>query len=96
MPQNQSVDIPANTWTLLTSNDVTAITFQVSQKKNVPVFLVGTVGAVPPTNKDNSIQYFRLEGEFSINLADMFPGVSGVNRLYAWCEDSTSIFVSHA
>lgn len=96
MPQNQSVNIPANTWTLLTSNDVTELTFQISQKKNSPVYLCATVGANPPANTSTSIQYFRLEGEVGMPLATMFPGVSGANRLYAWCEDQTSIFVSHA
>ena len=95
MPQNLSISVPANTWTLLTDTNVTALTFQVGPQVVSTIFIAGTVGAVPPANRENSLRYNSLEGEINVALSDLFPGVSGANRVYAWCDYPTTSFVGH-
>lgn len=94
MPLNDNISIPRNTWTLLTAANVTALTFQV--QNSTPVRIKATVGAVAPTDLDGSIIYDESEGEISVSLADMFPGVSGANRVYAYAFQRSSVAVSYA
>lgn len=74
--------IVGTSWTQLTTADTTALTFQNKGMSNI--FVKATVGATPPTNLDGAIIYGAERGETSnITLANLFPGVSGANRLYA-------------
>jgi hypothetical protein len=69
-------------WTQLTSADTTALTFQNRGISNI--FVKATAGATPPTSLDGAIVYGSERGETSnVTLANLFPGVSGANRLYA-------------
>jgi hypothetical protein len=95
----QNVHIPANTWTLLTVNDVTALTVSNPTPAGVqPVLLKGTVGATPPTTPAGAIPLESLGSIFSSDatLAEMFPGLGAVTRVYAWSEFPTVLMVSHA
>ena len=97
MPQNLSINVPAYTWTQLTDANVTSLTFQVAKMDVVPhVRIAGTVGAVAPTNFESALRYGSQEGEINVALSDLFPGVPGANRVYAWSDYPTTIFVSHA
>lgn len=93
MPQNTTIEVET-AWELLTDADVTEITFQ-----NIgtgAVYVLGTNGTTPPT-AEAGLLYRPKEGEGKRALADMFPGVTGVNRLWAKGADTTTkVFVSHA
>lgn len=95
MPQNANVTLPANVWTLITPNDVTDVTFMNTSMYDI--WIMGTVGAVAPTvNGPAGLRYTSMTGEAKQPVADLFLGVSGVNRLYAFCKEAGEVFVSHA
>lgn len=94
MAQNTTKNVVAATWTQLTDANITTITFQ-----NISgnfVMVKGTVGASAPTDLAGAIRYNPGQGERNVALADLFPGVSGVNRVYAYAQDGASVVVSHA
>lgn len=94
MAQNTTKSVAAAAWTQLTDANITAITFQ-----NISgnfVLIKGTVGATAPTTADGAIRYNPGQGERNALLTDLFPGLSGVNRLYAWAQDGAQVVVSHA
>ena len=94
MPQNTTKNVPAATWTQLTDANISTVTFQ-----NISgsfVLIKGTVGAVAPTNREGAIRYNPGQGERNVLLSDLFPGLSGVNRLYAFSQDGASVVISHA
>jgi hypothetical protein len=93
--QNTDIPLRAKTWVLLTSSNVTA--FRVKEKCGFPVKLKATVGEVPPTNDAGSVDLLGYEGMAAdVTLAQLFPGVTGANRVYGYAEFSTVVSVSHA
>lgn len=94
MPQNTSIGIEA-AWQLLTDANVTEATFQVIGSG--AIYVIGTNGTTPPSASALGLLYRPGEGEAKRLLADMFPGVSGANRLWAKSASTNSqVFVSHA
>lgn len=94
MPQNTTISIPAATWTQITNADIESITFQ-----NVGtnyMLIKGTTTTVAPTVTDGSLRYNPGQGEKNVYLVDLFPGISGVDRVYCYSPDGTSVAVSHA
>ena len=94
MPQNTTVEIPATTWTQITDANVTSITFQNISGNFVRV--KGTVGATAPTHLAGALQYNPGQGERNVLLTDLFPGISGVNRLYVFADSGAQVVVSNA
>ena len=94
MPANTTVTVPANTWTQITSNDVSAITFQNLGTGGLAV--LATVGATPPTSRAGSVEYPSMFGEKNATLAELFPGISGANRVYVHSVAPGEVMVSHA
>lgn len=95
MAQNNNISCTAQTWTLLTNSDVTALRAQ--NRGTLPCYLQGTVGANAPSNSDGAISL--APGDVlaaDLTLAQLFPGVSGANRVYALCATTSVISVSHA
>lgn len=90
----RTVGVQAGSWTELTTGDVTEITFQNIGKSHV--MLKGTVGAVPPTSQAGAFRYNPGQGERNVSLAEMFSGVVGANRVYAWAEAPGHVVVHHA
>ena len=95
MPQMTTVAVPANTWTQITNANATSISFQ-NVSAGYTVFIKGTVGATPPSNFEGAIQYAPMQRETNIALSNLFPGVSGANRIYAWCSNEAQVSVNHA
>lgn len=94
MPQNTDVLVPTNTWTQLTNADVTAITFL--NRGGRPIWIQATLGATPPSDLVGAIPYPPGFGEDSGKpLSDLFPGVIGANRVYAYTESACLVQVSH-
>ena len=82
MPRQTTVTCTEGVWTQLTDADVTAMTFTVTDPGAV-VMVLATAGAVAPTDTDGAIPYRYGEGERNVDLADLFPGVTSANRVYA-------------
>ena len=94
MPQNTTIPIEA-AWELLTNANDTEITFQ--NNGNRPIYVIGTNGDTPAPTADFGVLYKPGEGELKAALGELFPGVSGVNRLWAKrVKLNSSVFVSHA
>lgn len=94
MAQNTTINIAAATWVLLTDANVTSVTFQNISTNFVRI--KGTVGATPPSDLTGAIRYNPGQGERNVALSDLFPGLSGVNRLYAYSMDGSAVVISHA
>lgn len=93
MAFNDNREVPADGWVQLTANDVAALTVQAN---GYALLLKGAVGAVAPV--DSKAAFRLLPGEPArIVLADTWPGLVGVNRLYAKSESGVgmSVPVSH-
>lgn len=94
MPQQTTVNVSAGDWVEITAGDVTQLTFQNIGTNHV--LIMGTVGAVAPTSPSGALRYNPGQGERLGALTDLFPGVSGANRVFAYAESPGSITVSHA
>jgi len=94
MAQNTTVTLTAGTWTQLTNDNVTNITFQNTSGHHM--FVAGTVGAAAPSSTVGAIRYNPGQGEKNAALTDLFPGTSGANRVYAYSADAIDVMVSHA
>ncbi len=97
MPRNAPVVVPINTWTQITANDITTLRVQILEGKST--YLLATVGAVPPSSLDGAIA--MAPGQIlaaNLLLSELFPGVSGANRVYAFCptQGGSTLSVSHA
>jgi hypothetical protein len=91
MAQSTTIAIPARTWTLITSNDVTALTFV--NTGFYQILITPTVGTTPPTSDLDATPY-PPGGEINVSLADLSPGIAA-NRVYAYCSNPTTVRVSH-
>lgn len=94
MPQNTTISIPAATWTLLTDADVTSITFQNASSNHIVI--KATTDTTAPTSTAGGFRYNHGQGERNIAMADLFPGLSGADRLWAYAPDGGIVVVSHA
>jgi hypothetical protein len=94
MPQNTTIVIPSRAWTQISNADITAITFQNVGSNHI--LIVASVGVTTPTTTNGAIRYNPGQGERNASLADLFPGISGRNRVWCWAEDATPVMVSNA
>jgi hypothetical protein len=94
MSQNTRINISQD-WTLLTNANVAVVTFQ--NVSASPVYVQGTSGTTPPA-AGGGFLYAPGAGEEALVLADLFPGVASVARLWARVEGpaSVQVQVSHA
>ena len=93
--RNQPVTCPAGSWVELTNGDSAAIGFQV--KSGYAVEIAGTVGGTAPSGSFASWRYGNGQGEPNTSLATLFPGLTGVNRVWARAEVTEAVVaVSHA
>jgi hypothetical protein len=93
LAQNLTLTIPAATWTQLTDADITALTFQNVGGNHI--LIKATTDGTAPTNFSAAIRYNPGQGERNVSLADLFPGLAARDRVWAWAENTTPIFVSH-
>lgn len=94
MPQNTTIAVGPS-WQMLTDANVTEATLQ--NIGSGPIYVTGTNGTGAPPVDSLGVIYRPGEGEASRPLAEMFPGVSGVNRLWAKSPFfATQVFISHA
>lgn len=85
---------PVRRWIELTTADASYVTFQ--NIGNATVYLKGTVGATAPIDATGVLEFPPAAQAVSYLLSDMFPGISGVNRLWAYADAETYVTISHA
>lgn len=95
MARNDNVQLTRKVWGQLTNGNTVAI--RVDNETPYAIRLMGTVGEVAPTTLSGSISL--PAGEIlaaDITLEQLFPGVAGVNRVYAFSTIDCEVSVSHA
>lgn len=95
MAQNTTVSLAAGAWTQLTDGNVTAM--RICNLGTEGIWLQATVGAVAPTNTSGALPL--LPGQVmaaDLTLAQLWPGVSGANRIYALATVASRVSVSNA
>jgi hypothetical protein len=93
MPKNTDQEVSLD-WEQITNADVTEITFQNTGGR--AVIIQATSGTTSPTD-DAGLVYQPGQGEANRSLSEIFPGVSGANRVWARVDNlTTTLFVSHA
>lgn len=93
MAQNTTITLTAGEWTQLTNANVNSITFQ--NQGDYAILLKGTTDATAPTDAEGAIRANPVQGELNAFMSDLFPGIAAV-RLWAFCDQSVEVFVSHA
>lgn len=94
MAQNTTITVPARTWTQITDADIASITFQ-NVGSNY-ILIKATTDTSAPTTSAGAIRYNPGQGERNVALSDLFPGLAGRDRVWAYAEDATPVVVSHA
>lgn len=90
-----NVSVPANTWTQLTPTNVTAL--RVENESGYAVQLQATVGAVAPTSFDAVVTLHPfIPWAADLGIAQLFPGVAGANRIWAYCITPVVLSVSQS
>lgn len=93
MARHETLVLLPETWTQLTNSDVQSIVIQ--NQKFRTLLIMATVGAVAPTTTNGAWRYEQTRGEILV-IADLFPGISGANRIYAFTNEAGLVTVSHA
>lgn len=93
MARNTTVTLTAGSWTELTDADVQEVTFQ--NISSSYVLVQGTTGSAPSA-KAGSLRYNPGQGERNMPLSYLWPGVSGVVRLWAYSDQNVEVMISHA
>ena len=95
MARNDNVAIPALTWTQLTNANATAIRVQSVILSEMT--LQATNGVTAPTTQVGTI---ALAGgavlAADLTIAQLWPGVTGANRVWAFATTASVASVSHA
>ena len=95
MARNDNVAIPALTWTQLTNANATAI--RVQSVSGSEMTLQATNGVTAPTTQVGAIV---LAGggvlAADLTIAQLWPGVTGANRVWAFATAASVASVSHA
>jgi hypothetical protein len=94
MPQNTTIAVPRRTWTQLTDADISSITFQ--HLGTAFLLIKATTDTTAPTNTTGALRYEPGQGERNVALADLFPGLSARDRVWAYSEEAADVVVSHA
>lgn len=89
-----TMTLTAGDWTLLTTNDVSAISLQ--NQGGLTVELKATAGTTAPTNRDGARHIRPYMGVAAdLTLSQIWPGVSGAKRVWAYCDGAVNVAVSY-
>lgn len=95
MAQNTTLTIPPATWTLITDSDVTAATW--CNTGPGTLWIKATTDTTAPTSTASAIPYPPGMGERSSTLlSDLWPGLAGRDRLWAYSDVNGQVTISHA
>ncbi len=93
--RNSLVTLPAGVWTQITDGDVTAC--RVQNVGSDAVWIQGRVGAGSISSNSGAVCLSAMMAILGdMTLAQIFPGIAGANRVYAWSERGSAVSVSHA
>lgn len=100
MPRNQSIAVPPRgQFVELTNANITALTFLCEGPSAVRILAQEGATAPEAGDVESTIRFESGFGAQNVELADLFPGVAGANRVFATSDDATRgtrVFVSHA
>lgn len=94
MAQNTTITLTAKAWTQLTDADVSNITFQ--NRSGYHMLVKATTDTTTPTDSSGAIRYNPGQGERNVAMTDLFPGLTGADRVWAYSDHAVDVFVSHA
>lgn len=95
MAQNTNITCAAGVWTLLTDSNVTAL--RAVNMGSHAIWLKATVGATAPANAAGGLPLLPNQIlAADLTLEQVFPGVTGANRVYALAPEGAVVSVSHA
>ena len=95
MARNDNVAIPAITWTQLTNANATAI--RVQSVSGSEMTLQATNGVTAPTTQVGAIVLAGVAVlAADLTIAQLWPGVTGANRVWAFATAASVASVSHA
>jgi hypothetical protein len=87
--------LPAGVWTQLTNANASAI--RVQNQSGITVELQATNGGTAPSDNRGSIGLEARETlAADLTLAQLWPGIVGANRIWAFAYTSVTVSVSHA
>ncbi len=93
MARNETVDLSPDSWTQLTSGDVSALRAQ--NLSGYFVKIMATADTTAPANEDGHLVLAPMAVlAADLTLADLFPGVTSAARV--WGKGTGSVSVSHA
>lgn len=97
MAQHTIKTLAPETWVQLTDADISAITFQNVGDDDVYIVIQTTVSTPTGSPGENiCYRYGPKTGERNVTLADMAPGLTSPDRVYAYAENGGAVLVSHA
>ena len=97
MARNDNVEIPPAVWTQLTNANASAIRVQQVSGTSMILALQATNGSTAPTTQVGVIVLTAgnvLAADMTI--AQLWPGVDGANRVWAFANTASVASVSHA
>lgn len=95
MARNDTIILPQGVWTQLTNANASAL--RVQNLGGYTLQLQATVGAVPPSDISGAVVLRSGETlSADLTLAQLWPGVTGANRVYAISDVVAPVSVSHA
>ncbi|MDV7144463.1 hypothetical protein R3X27_17435 [Tropicimonas sp. TH_r6] len=95
MARNEHISLTAGKWTQLTNSDVTEICVQ--NLSGSIVTLQATTDEIEPTSDGGGKRLMpNAILAADITLDQLWPGVSGAARVWAFCQFGSSLSVSHA
>ena len=93
--RNDNVTLAAGAWTQITDGDVTAL--RVQNVGTGAIWIKARVGAGALASLGGAICLDSMVAiGADMTLADLFPGIAGANRVYAWSDNGGLVSVSHA
>ena len=95
MARNDNVAIAANTPVQLTNANAAAV--WVHNLSGYAVYLQATLGTTPPASRAGGVM-LQAGGTLAadLTLAQLWPGITGANRLWAFADLACDLSVSHA
>lgn len=95
--QNTTIPLPADVWTLVTTNNVSRITFRNDGVSDIRVIVLTSTALPAVGNINGSIVYKPGEGELYVALVELALGLTTPVRIAALSQGTLGrLFVSHA
>ena len=94
MAQNTTLTIQPATWTLITDSDVSAATW--ANTGGDTIWIKATTDTTTPTDKLSAVPYAPGMGERNALLSDIWVGLTGRDRLWAYSDTLNQVMISHA